>query len=150
MMRKLASLQRDERGAAIIELAIIAPVLALLTVGVVDMANGFGRKMKLEQAAQRAIEKVMNTTGETTVEATIIQEAATQAEVTIDKVQVTYRLECNGSVSTATECQPNETESKWISVSVEDKYTPLFPLHFKGINSDGTYHIRSEAGVRVE
>lgn len=150
MMRKLASLRSDERGAAIIELAIIAPVLALLTVGVVDMANGFGRKMKLEQAAQRAVEKVMNTTGQTTVEATIVQEASQQAEVTSDKVTVNFRMECNGAVSTAVECQPNETEAKWISVVVEDQYRPLFPLHFKGINSDGTYHIRAEAGVRVE
>src|SRR5687768_7294573 len=68
MIRRLSSLRRDERGAAIIELAIVAPVLALLTIGVVDMANGFATKLKLEQAAQRAIEKVMQTTGNGTSE----------------------------------------------------------------------------------
>ena len=150
MMMHLVKLGRDQRGAAIIELAIVAPVLALMTVGVVDLANGFGRKMKLEQAAQRAMEKVMNTTGETTVEATIIKEASQQAEVTQDKVKVNWRIECDGAVTAALECTEGTTETKWVSVTVTDQYEPLFPLHFAGINGDGTYHISSSAGVRVE
>ncbi|MCY7281595.1 MAG: pilus assembly protein, partial [Sphingomonas bacterium] len=32
---------RADRGTAIIELAIVAPVIALMTVGVVDLSNGF-------------------------------------------------------------------------------------------------------------
>ena len=35
----------------------------LMTIGVVDISNAFGRKLTLEQAAQRAIEKIMQTTG---------------------------------------------------------------------------------------
>ena len=59
MTHFLKSLRGDDRGAAIIELGIVAPILALITVGVVDMANGFATKLKLEQASQRAIEKIM-------------------------------------------------------------------------------------------
>ena len=71
-------LWREERGAAIIELAIVAPVIALMTVGVVDLSNGFGTKLKIEQAAQRSVEKVMQTTGITDVETTIANEAICQ------------------------------------------------------------------------
>ncbi|MCY7279474.1 MAG: pilus assembly protein, partial [Sphingomonas bacterium] len=74
-MRRFLTLWREQRGAAIIELAIVAPVIALMTVGVVDLSNGFGNKLKLEQAAQRSIEKVMQTTGITSVETTIVNEA---------------------------------------------------------------------------
>ena len=151
MMRwPLHTLARDSRGAAIVELAMIAPVLATMIVGVVDLSNAFGRKLKLEQAAQRAIEKIMNTSANDTVEATLQNEAATQAGVPLSNVTVTYRLECNGSVSSAVDCPTGQTESQWISVLVTDKYKPLFPMHLSGINADGTYHISATAGVRIE
>ncbi|MDP9085899.1 MAG: pilus assembly protein, partial [Pseudomonadota bacterium] len=74
-VRRLAA---SERGAVIIELAIVAPVMAMLAIGVVDMSNAFSRKLALEQGAQRAIEKIMQTTDDTTVEATLASEAVCQ------------------------------------------------------------------------
>jgi len=58
----MGKLFRNDRGAAIIELALVAPVLALMTIGIVDMSNAYSRKLGLEQGAQRAIEKIMQTT----------------------------------------------------------------------------------------
>ena len=37
MIRLARSLRSDDNGAAIIELALVAPVLALMTIGTVDM-----------------------------------------------------------------------------------------------------------------
>ena len=74
--RFLKRLRSDERGAAVIELALIAPVLATMTVGVLDLSTAFSRKLALEQAAQRGVEKVMQTTGELKVEDTMANEAA--------------------------------------------------------------------------
>jgi Flp pilus assembly pilin Flp len=161
MMRLLRSLRSDDRGAAIIELAMIAPVLALMTIGVVDLSNGFGRKLRLEQAAQRSIEKVMQTTGSLTVEETIANEAVCQyngtaagvcltAPLTTDAVTVVHRLECDGVETEDPDCAPNEQESRWIQVTVEDDYTPMFPIHFSGIGGDNKYHINATAGMRTE
>ena len=155
MRRFLSSLRNDDRGAAIIELGIVAPVLALITVGVVDMANGFATKLKLEQASQRAIEKIMQTTGNGTAEATIIAEAANQAEVPVENVAVTYRLECDGTVQADPEgeCLETQQTAKWVTVTVNDKYEPLFAMKmfkFSGLESDGTYHITAKAGMRTQ
>jgi len=164
MIRLLNSLRRDNSGTALIEFAFVAPVLALLTVGVVDMSNAFGRKLMLEQAAQRSIEKVMQTTGEQTVENTIAAEAVCQyngtnsngtcktAPITTANVTVTHRLECNGVVTVNADdmCGTNETESRWIRVEVWDDYEPMFPLHFSGIKSNGKYHLSAIAGMRTE
>jgi len=155
MIKRLAALRRDDRGAAIIELAIVAPVLALLTIGVVDMSNGFATKLKLEQAAQRAIEKVMQTTGNGTAEEVIIAEAASQAEVEASNVTVTYRLECDGTVQADPdgECLETQKTAKWVTVAVNDQYKPLFALkkvRFSGLESDGTYHIQAQAGMRIQ
>ncbi len=142
---------RDERGAAVIELALIAPVLALMTMGVIDISQAFGRKLVLEQAAQRAIEKVMQTTGTTTPEETIKTEAAAQGNVSEDDVTVSYRLECNGELEADfdTECAEGETESRWLMVTVSGTYTPMFPTHFFGDESDSIYHMTAVAGMRT-
>lgn len=154
-MSRHPSLARNERGAAIIELAIVAPVLALLTIGVVDMSNGFATKLKLEQASQRAIEKVMQTTGNGTSEQTIILEAASQADVPVENVTVTYRLECDGELQSDPDgqCLATQKASKWVTVTVTDKYKPLFALNkfkFSGLEPDGTYHITAKAGMRTQ
>lgn len=163
-MVRFLTLWREQRGAAIIELAIVAPVIALMTVGVVDMSNGFNTKLKIEQAAQRSIEKVMQTTGITDVETTIANEAICQfngtnpdgtcktAPMTIANVKVTHLLYCNNGTTPVTDpdCPTGQTESKWIKVSVWTEYKPLFPLHFTGIDANGVYKIEAAAGMRTE
>ena len=161
-MRKPSEIFAHQGGAAVIELALVAPMLALMVIGVVDMSNAIGRKLLLEQAAQRSIEMIMNTTGSSTVENAIKNEAVCQVNgvdtdgqcktspITTGNVTVTYRLECNGTVTTAEDCASGETATKWISVRVTDTYTPLFPIKFVGIDSDGTYHIAATAGVRTQ
>ena len=166
----------DERGAAIIELALVAPVLALMTIGIVDMSNAFSRKLALEQGAQRAIEKIMQTTDVDTVEGTLATEAVCQVNgtntdgtcktspITTANVTVTYRLECTngaGTITTQTNtdsdlfnaytCASGTTrEARYIEVNVTDKYTPMFPVHFASYNSDGTYHMSATAGMRTQ
>ena len=169
-------LRSDDRGAAIIELALIAPVFALMTIGIVDMSNAFSRKLALEQGAQRAIEKIMQTTGQTTVEDTIKAEAVCQVNgvnadstcksspITAADVTVTYRLEgtdAGGAVTTQTSTDSTAfddffcatgtvTEAKYIQVGVTDKYTPMFPIHFSALNGDGSYHLSATAGMRTK
>ena len=161
-MKHFLNLTRDQRGAAMIELAFIAPVIALMTVGVVDLSNGFGTKLRVEQAAQRSIEKVMQTTGVLTVEETIAAEAVCQyngtlpngscktAPLTTADVVVTHRLECDNVVTANPDCLATEKESRWIQVKVAIDYAPMFPLHFTGIDSNGKYHIESVAGMRTQ
>jgi Flp pilus assembly protein TadG len=162
MIRPLQSLRRDKRGAVIIEFAFVAPILALLTIGVVDMSNAFGKKLMLEQSAQRSIEKIMQTTGELTVEETIANEAVCQyngtnsngtcktSPITTANVTVTHRLECNGVLTTDPDCASGETESRWVQVTVWDDYEPMFPVHFSGISDNGKYRVQAVAGMRTE
>lgn len=161
-MGRFLKLWRAERGAAIIELAFVAPVIALMTVGVVDLSNGFSSKLRLEQAAQRSIEKVMQTTGITSVEDTIANEAICQVNgtnqdgsckatpITAANVTVTHRLECDGVLTTDPDCAAGQVESRWIQVTIWDDYEPLFPVHFSGIDSGGKYRIQATAGIRTE
>ena len=161
-MKRLFTLGRDQRGAAIIELAFVAPVIALMTVGVVDLSNGFSYKLRVEQAAHRSIEKVMQTTGVLSVEDTIANEAVCQFNgtkpdgtcktlpLTAADVVVTHRLECNKVLTAAEDCAAGQVESKWIQVQITTTYKPLFPLQFSGIDANGKYNIQATAGMRTE
>lgn len=173
---RLLKLVGNERGTAIIELALIAPILALMVIGIVDMSNAFSRKLALEQGVQRAVERIMQTTADDTVEGTLKTEVVCQVNgtnadstcktspITTANVTVTYRLECTdggGSRSTQTNtdaaafdaltCPPGTvTEARYIEVLVTDKYSPMFPIHFSFINADGTYHLSATAGMRTQ
>jgi Flp pilus assembly protein TadG len=177
MMRvRLPHLAANERGAAVIELALIAPVLALMVIGIVDMSNAFSRKLALEQGAQRAIERIMQTTANDTVEGTLKTEAVCQVNgtnsdgtcktspITTSNVTVTYRLECvasGGGIATQSSTDSDTyndfvcasgtvSEARYIEIAVTDKYTPLFPITFSFINGDGTYHLSATAGMRTK
>ena len=178
MMRAyLSNLRTDARGAAIIELALVAPILALTVIGIVDMSNAYSRKLALEQGAQRAIEKVMQTTEEDTVQGTLTTEAVCQVNglntdgtcktspISASNVTVSWRLECtdavSGAVTTQTStdadafdlmtCGTGAKEARYLQVAVTDKYSPMFPIHFASFTSgDGTYHLSATAGMRTQ
>ena len=175
---RLNSLRTDNRGAAVIEMAMVAPVLALCVIGIVDISNAFSKQLALEQGAQRAVEKIMNTTESATVESTLASEVQCQVNgsTTSGGVQtcntsgtqaitVNWRLDCTVGGTTTSQTTTtsatydtwlqactaaNGTKAGYVSVTVTDKYTPLFPIHFASFNtSDSTYHLSATAGVRT-
>jgi hypothetical protein len=171
-MRKLLS---NDSGAAIIELALIAPIFAMLAIGVIDMSNAYSRKLAIEQGAQRAIEKIMQTTEDNTVEGTLKTEAVCQvngtdgdgeckdAPITADDVTVDTKLECIAADGTATPnddpdamCPEDQEPARYISVTIRDTYSPMFPLRFSGYKpgtgdgDEGGYPITATAGMRTQ
>jgi len=177
MMFRGRTLAADEGGAAIIELALIAPVFALMTVGVIDMTNAFNRKLALEQGVQRAVEKIMQTTQDQTVEDTLKTEVQCQVNgvqsdgvtcktspVALSDVTVTWRLECTDAAGNTTTqsttvaatydafvCAGGSTAAGYLQVSVTNKFTPMFNLHFASFNNtDHSYHITATAGMRTK
>jgi len=167
-------LLRCDRGSAIIELAMAAPVLALMTIGVIDMSNGFSARLAVEQGTQRAIEKIMQTTETSTVQGTLKNEVLCQVNglnedgtcktspLQASDITVNFRIECtkDGTMTPQTtddadtfdgyECDVGEAEARYISVSAMQKYTPMFSTHFLGINADGSYHVHATAGMRTK
>lgn len=161
-MRRLRKLLRADSGAVIIEMAMVAPVLALMVVGIADISIAYGKKLELEQAAQRAIERVAQTTGSDTPENAIKTEAVCQYNgmgsggtcltegISAGDVTVTYTLTCDGTEQDyATDCAGTAVEVRYIETAIVEQYEPMFPITF-GAHADGTYHLSGTAGVRVQ
>ena len=159
-MKRLSNLFRDKRGTSVIEMALVAPILASMVIGMTDLSRGYAAKLKLEQAAQRAIEKAMNGDKETALFETLEDEAVAAAGVSASDVEVRYWLECDGvsqntSPSTMESdyekvCADGASYARYVNVRIEKTYTPMFSTTWLGANSDGTFTLVGEAGVRVQ
>lgn len=159
MIRILRSLRRDEGGASVIELALVAPVLATLLIGMVDCARAYSSKLQLEQAAQRAIEKVQSYQASESTYNTLKSEAAQAARdagwttASDSDVTVRYWLECNGATQANydTTCPSGQMYARWITVDITEKFTPMFGTkYFPRANADGTYTLHGIAGLRTQ
>lgn len=151
-MRTGPTFWRDERGNSAIEMALVLPLLATLLIGMVDLSGGYAVKVTVQQAAQRAIEKVMQTTASKTVIETLKSEAAAGAGVAESAVTVDYWLECNGARQAIYDnpCPSGQTYARYLSVEVAKVYDPTLSFKFIGANADGTFTIRSKAGLRTQ
>lgn len=159
-MSRFSRIVRDERGASIIEMALVAPFLCSLLIGMVDMSRGYSAKLQLEQAAQRAIEKAMNGDKETDLFETLEDEAVAAAGVPANQVEVRYWLECNGvsqNTSTATMeadyekvCPDGQTYARYVNVRIEKAFSPMFSVPWASANPDGTFTLVGDAGIRVQ
>ena len=160
MIRKLRTLRDDDRGASIIELALIAPFFATMIVGVTDLSRGFSAKLQLTQAAQRSIEKIMQTSFQTSAVDTLKAEAAATAGVDVSAVEVDYWLQCNGVRQNGMDkdtayngvCPTSSPNyARYLVVNITKTYTPMFTrIKFAGANSDGSYTLHGKAGIRVQ
>lgn len=149
MLTRLAS---DEQGASLVEMAMVLPVLASLIVGIVDVSRAFSAKLDLQQAAERTIEKVQQYQTDGRVD-TLRTEAATAAGVPTNNVSVDSWLECNGVRQSDYDinCPDGEVPGRWVKVKITGTYTPMFASsRWPGSNSDGTYTIHGDAGLRTQ
>lgn len=163
MSRFLIRLRDDEEGTSVVELGLVAPILAAFVVGIVDLSQGFSQKLILQQVAQRAVEKAMQGMqgdSSTAIFNTLKVEAAEAAGVQPTDVTIRYWLECNGvsqNSSAATMaadyekvCPSDQRYSRHLNVRIFKTYTPMFSLRWAGANANGTFTLRGEAGLRVQ
>ena len=179
MRRKLSLLSREERGSATIEFAIVAPMLAIMITGVVDLSMAYSRKLEIEQGAQRAIEKVMQTTTTDTVDATLQSEAASAARVPLANVTVKYMKDCNGTETditsdvativanieaaiaagtdpsdvdkSAMDCAAGQQQRSYITVNIVDSYEPVIDPRYVGFgDANGRLPINVTTGIRTK
>jgi Flp pilus assembly protein TadG len=132
MLARFSSLLADKAGVAVTELALVAPVLAVMTIGIVDISNAYSRKLALEQGAQRAIEKIMQTTANDTVEGTLASEAVCQVNgmnsdgtcktspITTSNVTVSWRRECTTAGSFTTTAAGTTTPATYTAATDYD------------------------------
>ena len=149
-----ASLLADESGASLIEFALVLPILAMMVMGISDVAMGFSRKLAVEAAAYRTLEKVAVRSSDTDM-STLAAEAATAAGVEEEDVTIDIWLECERARQTDVTgvCPEGEETARYVSVEIEASYTPRFdygPLADVFGGRDGVVPTGAIAAVRMQ
>jgi Flp pilus assembly protein TadG len=161
MMLFTRNIWSDDRGASIIELALLMPVLATIVIAMSDLSRAYSTKLELEQAAYRAIERVQQYQSTEATYSLLQTEAVSAAndagftDVTASNVNVQWTLECNGVDTTYdTSCTGGATQMRWIKVDVTKTFTPSFtPISFNrwlGANTNGSFTLHGKAGLRTQ
>lgn len=164
MRMTLSRLAREERGAALIELALAAPFLAALVIGMTDMARGYSTKLQIEQAAQRTVERVEQQKSVATSYNSMLSTEATNAmtdagyssgntitpdswlECSSNGTSWTRQSDFNGSCPNA-----NDISARYVSVSISRTFTPMFASRvWPGANTNGSFTVTGYAEVRIQ
>lgn len=152
MMRRAVRLFADEAGSSVIEMGLVAPFLAAMLIGMVDLSRAYSAKLSVEQAAQRTIEKIQVSTYDPGDNDAIRDEAAAAAGVDAANVTVAAWLQCNNSAtrqSFTSSCNGSEPFARYVGIRIEKSYTPLFPVKWDRTAS-GIWTVRGAAGIRVQ
>ena len=129
--RAIKRLSADERGAAVVETAIIAPVLALLALGSYDMSRMIARQHDLQGGASD-VEGIILAVA--TGPATNVQKIEAVLEQSPDltnsgSVTVVKRFRCGVSdtlVTDSTQCASDDTVATYVQVTLTETYVPTW------------------------
>lgn len=153
-MRRLLSLPRalarDERGTSLIEFGFLAPFLALLAMGVIDLSRGLAERFALQQAVNRSLELVQARTRTTSdgsaVDYSFVKaEAARAAGVPASQVELTKWLECDGEegnyVFTDT-CPDGTASARYLRVRITKDFQGDFYFETIAMSASGALRIQ--------
>jgi Flp pilus assembly protein TadG len=164
MGARFASIRANERGASLIELALAAPFMAALLIGMADMARAYSLKLMLEQASQRSIEMVENQRSVQTSYSSALTTEATGAmtdagystgntyapdawlECSSDGTTWTRQSDFNGSCPNA-----GDTTARYVSMRISRSFAPMFPSRaWPGADANGNITLSGYAEVRIQ
>lgn len=135
-----SELLRDERGAMLIETAIVSPVLIVLSLGAFQVSQIIARQSELQAAAAEASSIALAAPPETS------EELSTLKSVIVDstgldaaKITVSEQFRCGTDttyVSMSSDCVDTRVSS-YVRIQMTDTYTPAWtewgmgqPLNF--------------------
>ena len=154
-MARPSSLVGDTAGSVTIELALLAPILSMMLIGMVDLSTAFSNKLRLEQIAQRTIERVQQN-GFTADQQLALETEAQTAAGTGSTATLTFWLECNGvrqaaaAAYTAGCANASDVLGRFVQLAIVKSHAPIIAARFMQSNTDGTITVRGTAGIRIQ
>ena len=148
----LRGLRRDRRGASILELGLVLPILMVVLLGLIDVASLYAARMSLQQSAARALERVQVGNSRTDF-AFVRTEAATAAGVPESQVAVETWLECNQvrQGTAITDCPAGQQRARYVQVTITSTYDSYFRYSPLGArNSAGNVPMTARSSVRYQ
>jgi len=145
----LAALGRDERGVSVVELGFLAPILALLATGVMDLSKGLSERFSLQQAVNRSLELVQSRPAvadenENEVSYEFVKTEALKAAGTGAQVTLTLWRECDGVTATpyADSCPSTQDQARYLRIRITKNYAGEFYFSSIPMSASGAVRIQ--------
>jgi Flp pilus assembly pilin Flp len=150
IMPSLRALERDERGASLVEFGFAVPFLALLVTGVIDVSTGLSERFMLQQAVNRGFELLQAQPPSADAEASEIDygfvrtEAAAAAGVPVVQVTLNKWLECDGVKQSNFDgtCPEDQEIARYLELRISKTFDGQFFLD--------NYPMEARGAVRVQ
>ena len=136
----LHKLYRDTSGVGFVELALAAPLLALLFLGMVDLSVIVATRIDLEQAAQQTTDLALAKRPTSTDTSYLVAEARNASNRPASDIRVQLILECDGTqgYSFNSNCSPGQVQKRFVSVAIDQPVSTGFNWRNMGAMFSGT------------
>lgn len=130
MIRRLLALLRDDRGAVIIETAIVAPVLALMGLGAFQVSQVVARQHELQTGADDAASMALAGWNTDSGDVTAMKEVLKRTlDLEDSQVTIVPKFRCNSDtayVDDSTACASDAIVTTYLRIQLTDTYTPMW------------------------
>ncbi|QKG71960.1 TadE/TadG family type IV pilus assembly protein [Erythrobacter mangrovi] len=111
---------RDKSGVGFVELALVAPLLALMFLGMVDLSRIVATRIDLEQAAQRTTDFALAKRPPNGNTSDLVNEAVAASGQPSSDVTVRLILECDGTAQTSftANCTVDQETRRFATVAI--------------------------------
>ena len=141
-LARLPALLRNTCGTMAIETALIAPLLATMSLGVFEVSNIISREQQLQSAASEASEIILAAAGGSGVSSTDLKSIIVASlNLQDNQLTITPKYRCGIDttlVSVIPTCTGQQIYS-YVELTMTDTYTPVW-THF-GVGSPVNYKI---------
>lgn len=145
LARFFSRLRQDREGAMIIETALVAPVLVLMSLGAFQISSIVARQTELQSAAGEAAAIALASPPDTIAKRTVLKNVVMASTgLPADKVTVSVAYRCDAQTSysfNANDCNSAEVISSFVRIRLTDTYTPAWtnfgvgsPINYNVIN----------------
>lgn len=128
VIASLGALLPDCKGSMVIETAIVAPVLVVLSIGGFEVSAMVARQTELQSAAAEAVAIVMAASPETQTQIdqieSVVEKSSDLAEENVNFL-LKYRCGTGAKSADATACDP-DLVTTFIRIEMTDRYTPIW------------------------
>jgi Flp pilus assembly protein TadG len=147
----LARLRHDAQGAMLIETAIVAPVLVLMSLGAFQVSTMVARQNELQAAAAEASAIALAAMPSTAAQrATVKQVVMTSTGLPSAKVQISEVFRCGTNANYTTNsngCGSNK-RSRYVKLYLTDEYVPIWTSF--GVGAPMTFRITRHVMLEQE
>lgn len=124
----LSRLRQDREGAMVIETALVAPVLVLMSLGAYQVSGIVARQSELQSAAAEAGAIALASPPDTISKRAVLKNVVMASSgLPADKVTVSVVYRCDAQTSfsnSATSCGTSGFVSSFVRIQLQDTYTP--------------------------